>query len=104
MAVDGAVAVLERHQAFPGSPPPPVILLSQLIAGDREGSALALVDALEEHQDAFSVGVNQGKSDGFVNTCVLALACLARARGWDVPVESGYLPRGVLGHAATLFG
>ncbi|WP_150253157.1 immunity 49 family protein [Nocardiopsis deserti] len=102
-AMDEAVAALERHQVFPGSPPPPVILLSQLVAGDREGFVLALVDALEEHRDAFSVGMNQGKSDGFVNTSVLALACLARARGWDVPVESGYLPRGVLDHTVTLF-
>lgn len=102
-AMDEAVAALERHHALPGYPPPPVILLSQLVAGDREGFALALADALEEHRDASGVGRNQGDSDGFVNTRVLALACLARARGWDVPVESDYLPRGVLDHAATLF-
>ncbi|WP_017569173.1 immunity 49 family protein [Nocardiopsis halotolerans] len=102
-AMDEAVAALERHHALPGHPPPPVILLSQLVEGDRDGFALALVDALEEHREAFSVGGNHGDSDGFVDTRVLALACLARARGWDVPVESDYLPRGVLDHAATLF-
>lgn len=102
-AMDEAVAALERQHALPGYPPPPVILLSQLVAGDREGFALALADALEEHRDASGVGGNQGDSDGFVNTRILALACLARARGWEVPVESDYLPRGVLDHAATLF-
>ncbi|MFD6951718.1 hypothetical protein A6A08_16765 [Nocardiopsis sp. TSRI0078] len=102
-AMDGAVAALERHQALPGYPPPPVVLLSQLVAGDREGFALALADALEEHREAFSVGRSQGDCDGFVNTRILALACLARVRGWDVPVESDYLPRGILDHASRLF-
>ncbi|MEU1898630.1 Imm49 family immunity protein [Nocardiopsis dassonvillei] len=102
-AMDEALSALERHQTLPGYPPPPVVLLSQLVAGDREGFALALTDALEEHRDAFGVGRNQGHSDGYVNTRILALACLARARGWEVPVESGYLPRGVLDRAAALF-
>ncbi|WP_116248438.1 Imm49 family immunity protein [Nocardiopsis sp. FIRDI 009] len=101
-ATDDALAALPRYQVIPGFPPPPVVPLSQLVAGDREGFALALADALEAHRDAFSAGDKRGDSRGLVNTRLLALACLARARGWDVPVESDYLPRGVLDHAAGL--
>ncbi|MFI6575332.1 Imm49 family immunity protein [Nocardiopsis sp. NPDC050513] len=102
-AMDDALAALPGYQVIPGFPPPPVVALSQLVAGDREGFALALADALEAHRDAFSVGDKKGDSDGYVSTRLLALACLASARGWDVPVESDYLPRGVLDHAAGLF-
>ncbi|MET9699733.1 immunity 49 family protein [Streptomyces sp. NPDC006529] len=71
---------------------PPVVLLSQLAAGDREGFALALADALEEHRDHYGVGANACDPDAPLNLDVLALVCLARRSGWDVPVLSPYLP------------
>ncbi|MFI5979765.1 Imm49 family immunity protein [Streptomyces sp. NPDC051555] len=71
---------------------PPVVLLSQLAAGDREGFALALADALEEHRDHYEVGENATDPDALLNPDVLALVCLARRAGWEVPVRSPYLP------------
>ncbi|MFD7027029.1 Imm49 family immunity protein [Streptomyces sp. NPDC059917] len=71
---------------------PPVVLLSQLAAGDREGFALALADALEDHRDHYEVGENATDPDALLNPDVLALVCLARRAGWEVPVRSPYLP------------
>ncbi|MER5728131.1 Imm49 family immunity protein [Streptomyces sp. NPDC002138] len=71
---------------------PPVVLLSQLTAGDREGFALALADALEAHRDHYGVGDNGSDPDALLNLDVLALACHARRSGWEVPVVSPYLP------------
>ncbi|WP_017586768.1 immunity 49 family protein [Nocardiopsis ganjiahuensis] len=102
-AVDDAVAAL-AHYSMPGYPAPPVVLLSQLVAGDREGFELALADTLERYRDAHSIGDRAGDSDSLIDPHSLALACLARAQGWQVRVESGYLPRGVLDRAAAMFG
>ncbi|WP_330334044.1 immunity 49 family protein [Streptomyces sp. NBC_00536] len=71
---------------------PPVVLLSQLTAGDEEGFALALADALEAHRDHYEVGENASDPDAALNLDVLALVCLARRAGWEVPVRSPYLP------------
>ncbi|MGW5877488.1 immunity 49 family protein [Nocardiopsis terrae] len=101
-AMDDAVAALAEYH-MPGFPPPPVLLLSQLVAGDREGFSLALADALEQHREAYSIGDRAEDSDSLVNPHFLALACLARAQGWQVGVESGYLPEGVLDRAAEMF-
>ena len=71
------------------------------MANDRDGFALALADALEAHRDAFSVGESAKDVDGCINLRILALACLARARGWELGVDSEYLPRGVIDNAAA---
>ncbi|MDJ0380013.1 immunity 49 family protein [Streptomyces sp. G-G2] len=76
---------------------PPVVLLSQLVEGDREGFALALADALEEHREYYGVADNGATSDSAVNLDVLALVRHARRLGWEVPVRSPYLPPGLAG-------
>ncbi|MYR35109.1 hypothetical protein GTW20_23310 [Nocardiopsis alba] len=101
-ALDRALEALTAYDV-PGYPPPPVILLSQLVAQDRDGFDLALVDVLEEHRDAHGIGERAEDPDGLIDLDALALACLARAKGWPVRVRSDYLPQGVLDRAATMF-
>ncbi|WP_344011961.1 immunity 49 family protein [Nocardiopsis exhalans] len=102
-ATDEALAALAEYN-MPSFPAPPVVLLSQLVAGDREGFDLALADTLENFRDIHSAGDRAGDPDGLICPHILALACLARAQGWEVRVDSGYLPEGVLERAATMFG
>lgn len=75
---------------------PPAVLLSQLVEGDEESFNLALADSLEAHRAHFQVADRAGDPDASVNLDVLALACHARRRGWDIRVESPYLPPGLL--------
>ncbi|GGU02017.1 immunity 49 family protein [Streptomyces lateritius] len=75
---------------------PPAVLLSQLVEGDEESFNLALADALEAHRDYYQVADRADDPDVSVNLDVLALACHARRRGWDIRVESPYLPQGLL--------
>ncbi len=76
---------------------PPVVLLSQLVEGDREGFALALADALEAHREHYTVGELPAEPDALVDLDILALACHAHRMGWPVPVRSPYLPEGLFG-------
>ncbi|MET9709193.1 immunity 49 family protein [Nocardiopsis alba] len=101
-ALGRAIEALAGHSA-PDSAPPPVLPLSRLVAGDRDGFDLALADILEEHRDSYGFGERIGDSDGLIDLDTLALACLARAKGWPVRVRSDYLPQGVLDRAATMF-
>ncbi|AQS68892.1 immunity 49 family protein [Streptomyces pactum] len=75
---------------------PPAVLLSQLVEGDEESFNLALADALETHRAYYQVADRADDPDASVNLDILALACHARRRGWDIRVESPYLPRGLL--------
>ncbi|UUU38769.1 immunity 49 family protein [Streptomyces sp. NBC_00162] len=75
-----------------GFPEPPVVLLSQLVEGDEESFNLALLDALEAHRDHYLVGDRAERPDTAVALDVLALACHARRRGWNIKVSSAYLP------------
>ncbi|MFE2700800.1 immunity 49 family protein [Streptomyces mirabilis] len=75
---------------------PPAVLLSQLVEGDEESFNLALADALEAHRNYYQVADRADDPDASVNLDVLALACHARRRGWDIRVESPYLPQGLL--------
>ncbi|MFD3538467.1 immunity 49 family protein [Streptomyces sp. NPDC058662] len=75
---------------------PPAVLLSQLVEGDEESFNLALADALEAHRAYYQVADRADGPDASVNLDILALACHARRRGWDIRVESPYLPQGVL--------
>ncbi|WP_329391262.1 immunity 49 family protein [Streptomyces sp. NBC_01351] len=75
---------------------PPAVLLSQLVEGDEESFNLALADALEAHRDYFQVADRADDPDASCNLDILALACHARRRGWDIRVESPYLPQGLL--------
>ncbi|MFF5933351.1 immunity 49 family protein [Streptomyces sp. NPDC012508] len=79
---------------------PPAVLLSQLVEGDEESFNLALADALEAHRDYYQVADRADDPDASVNLDILALACHARRRGWDIRVVSPYLPQGLLRAAA----
>ncbi|MFF6999040.1 Imm49 family immunity protein [Streptomyces sp. NPDC008313] len=72
--------------------PRPAVLLSQLVEGDEESFNLALADALEAHRDHYRVADRADDPDAAVDLHVLALACHARRRGWEIRVESPYLP------------
>ncbi|MEU3732990.1 Imm49 family immunity protein [Streptomyces sp. NPDC033538] len=75
---------------------PPAVLLSQLVEGDEESFNLALADALEAHRAYYQVADRADDPDASVNLDALALACHARRRGWDIRVESAYLPQDLL--------
>lgn len=75
---------------------PPTVLLSQLVEGDEESFNLALADALEAHRDYYQVADRADDPDASINLGILALACHARRRGWDIRVESPYLPQSLL--------
>ncbi|MEU0009270.1 immunity 49 family protein [Streptomyces sp. NPDC006314] len=66
---------------------PPAVLLSQLLEGDEESFKLALADALEAHRDYYQVPDRADDPDASVNLDILALACHARRRGWDIRVR-----------------
>ncbi|MGW1764335.1 Imm49 family immunity protein [Streptomyces sp. NPDC002073] len=79
---------------------PPAVLLSQLVDGDEESFNLALLDALEAHRDHYSVADRGETTAALLNLDVLALACHARRRGWEIRVESDYLPARLLSGTA----
>ncbi|MFK8910501.1 Imm49 family immunity protein [Streptomyces sp. YS-3] len=75
---------------------PPAVLLSQLVEGDEESFNLALADALEAHRDYYQVADRADDPNAAVNLDILGLACHARRRGWNIRVESPYLPQDLL--------
>ncbi|MEV5276792.1 immunity 49 family protein [Streptomyces sp. NPDC052811] len=99
-AVDHALRTAARMRSA-GFLGPPVVLLSQLVQGDRQGFALALADALEEHREHYTVGDRGNDIEAAVNLDILGLACHARRIGWPVPIRSPYLPEGLLGRGMS---
>ncbi|MFJ8231578.1 Imm49 family immunity protein [Streptomyces sp. NPDC094448] len=83
---------------------PPVVLLSQVVEGDREGFALALADTLEAHRERHTTGDRAGTNHAVLDLDALALVCHVRRMGWRVPVSSPYLPDQVLHLGARLDG
>jgi hypothetical protein len=79
--------------------PPPAVLFSQLVEGDEESFNLALLDALEAHRDHHRVADRATDCDAAINLDILALACHARRRGWNIRVSSPYLPARILAAA-----
>ncbi|GAA4561757.1 hypothetical protein GCM10023193_25700 [Planotetraspora kaengkrachanensis] len=90
-ATDRALADCEKAKNW-GFFPPPAVLFSQLVEGDEESFNLALLDALTAHRDHYAVADRADDSDAAINLDILALACHARRRGWNVQVVSPYLP------------
>ncbi|MFG3280669.1 immunity 49 family protein [Streptomyces sp. NPDC048111] len=95
-AMDHALVTADRTPR-PSFLRPPIVLLSQLVEGDRPGFALAVADALEEHRAHYTVGSRGTGPEAAVNLDVLGLVCHARRLGWAVPVRSPYLPDDLLG-------
>ncbi|MEU9300968.1 Imm49 family immunity protein [Streptomyces sp. NPDC048269] len=83
---------------------PPVVLLSQLVEGDREGFALALADALEAHREHYEVGDLGKEAEAVLSLDILALVCHARRMGWPVPVVSPYLPEELITRNSLVSG
>ncbi|MFG2983574.1 Imm49 family immunity protein [Streptomyces sp. NPDC048258] len=83
---------------------PPVVLLSQLVEGDREGFALALADALEAHREHYEVGDLGKEAEAALSLDILALVCHARRMGWPVPVVSPYLPEQLIKRNSLVSG
>nr|WP_229913986.1 immunity 49 family protein [Streptomyces capitiformicae] len=100
-ATDQAVRDCAKAEEW-GFLPPPAVLFSQLVEGDEESFNLALLDALEAHRDYYRVADRADTCDTALDLDVLALACHARRRGWEIKVESPYLPARLL-RAATPF-
>ncbi|WP_435852457.1 Imm49 family immunity protein [Streptomyces sparsogenes] len=90
-AMDRALEDCEKARVW-GFFPPPAVLLSQLVEGDEESFNLALIDALESHRAHYQVADRAEDSDAAIDLDVLALACHARRRGWNIRVVSPYLP------------
>ncbi|KOV49510.1 hypothetical protein ADL00_45685 [Streptomyces sp. AS58] len=76
--------------------------MSQLVEGDEESFNLALADALEAHRDHYQAAGRSQDADATINLNVLALACHARRRGWNIRVESPYLPQRLLDAAEPI--
>lgn len=100
-ATDQAVRDCAKAEEW-GFLPPPAVLFSQLVEGDEESFNLALLDALEAHRDYYRVADRADTCDTALDLDALALACHARRRGWEIKVESPYLPARLL-RAATPF-
>ncbi|MEV6978056.1 Imm49 family immunity protein [Kitasatospora sp. NPDC093806] len=99
-ATERALKEAERAAERAVFPAPPVVLFSQLVAGDETGFELALLDALEAHRDHHSVGDRADEPGAALSLDVLALVCHARrSRGWSVRVRSPYLPPRLLAAA-----
>lgn len=94
-ATDQAVRDCAKAEEW-GFLPPPAVLFSQLVEGDEESFNLALLDALEAHRDHYRVADRADTCDTALDLDVLALACHARRRGWEIRVESPYLPARLL--------
>lgn len=96
--MDRALAAVRNAAADrPGDLWPFAVLLSQLVAGDRDGFVAALVDALEEFREHYTVGEEQEYVSKQIPIDVLALTCHAhRELGWEIPVVSDYLPAAIV--------
>ncbi|MGW8846187.1 Imm49 family immunity protein [Streptomyces xiamenensis] len=70
----------------------PAVLLPPLVDGYEGSFSLALAGALEAHRDHHQVGDRADLAGAAFDLPVLAPACHARCRGWDVRVESPFCP------------
>ncbi|WFB11373.1 immunity 49 family protein [Streptomyces sp. LX-29] len=95
LAAERALREAEQAKDW-GFLPRPAVLLSQLVEGDEESFNLALADALEAHRGHYQVADRADDADATINLDILALTCHARRRGWEIRVESPYLPQRLL--------
>ncbi|WP_264159553.1 immunity 49 family protein [Actinomadura rudentiformis] len=75
---------------------PRVVLLDRLAADDQAGFDKAMAEALDLYRQYYSVGDRVDDPDGLIWIDALGLACAAFDRGWQVGVETDYLPRRIV--------
>ncbi|MFH8492235.1 immunity 49 family protein [Streptomyces longisporoflavus] len=79
---------------------PPITLFYRYLRGDHAPFNEALVDAIKWHRSYWSGEDDRAmSSEGYVALGPLAIACLARDRGFPIEVESEYLPKALLNFA-----
>lgn len=79
---------------------PPIILFYRYLRGDPAQFNEALVDAIKWHKSYWSGEDDRAiSSEGNVALGPLAIACLARDRGFPIEVDSEYLPKALLNYA-----
>ncbi len=79
---------------------PPIMMLYRYLRGDVTGFNESLADALRQHKEYWTADEDRKLIiHGVVAIGPLAIACLAKANGLPVEVESGYLPEALLDFA-----
>ncbi|MFE5718243.1 immunity 49 family protein [Streptomyces erythrochromogenes] len=76
---------------------PPIMMLYRFLRRDITGFNESLADALRQHKEYWTADEDRKVViHGVVAIGPLAIACLAKANGLPVEVESGYLPEALL--------
>jgi hypothetical protein len=79
---------------------PPIMLLYRYLRGDADGFNEALADAVRWHKEYWTADEDRTQNiQGVVALAPLAIACLAKANGMPIEIESGYLPEALLDFA-----
>ncbi|MFJ5227953.1 immunity 49 family protein [Streptomyces sp. NPDC088400] len=79
---------------------PPIMLLYRYLRNDVAGFNEALADAVRWHKEYWTADEDRTHNiQGVVALAPLAIACLAKANGIPVEIESGYLPEALLDFA-----
>ncbi|MGW9068402.1 immunity 49 family protein [Streptomyces yangpuensis] len=79
---------------------PPIMMLYRYLRNDAAGFNESLADAVRRHKEYWTADEDRRQNIlGIVALGPLAIACLAKANGLPVEVESGYLPEALLDFA-----
>ncbi|MEU9318843.1 immunity 49 family protein [Streptomyces sp. NPDC048295] len=79
---------------------PPIMMFYRYLRNDSAGFNEALNDALRWHKEYWTANEDRAQTiEGVVAIAPLAVACLAKANGIPIEVESGYLPNALLDFA-----
>ncbi|MEU9255050.1 immunity 49 family protein [Streptomyces sp. NPDC048270] len=79
---------------------PPIMMFYRYLRNDAAGFNEALNEALVWHKEYWTADEDRTQNiEGVVSIAPLAIACLAKANGIAIEVESGYLPDALLDFA-----
>ncbi|MEV8454888.1 immunity 49 family protein [Streptomyces sp. NPDC052095] len=79
---------------------PPMMMFYRYLRNDTAGFNETLNDALRQHKEYWTADEDRTENiTGAVALAPLAIACLAKANGIPIEVESGYLPTALLDFA-----
>lgn len=79
---------------------PPITMFYRYLRNDAAGFSEALNDALRWHKEYWTADEDRTQNiEGVVAIAPLAVACLAKANGIPIEVESGYLQNALLDFA-----